>query len=111
MIWHRDVDFASQFDETRAEIPFLGLPRQVKGIDRDAVSAQAGSGIEGLETERLGGCCVYHFPDIQAHAQAQQLQFIYQGDIHASVNILQQLGHLRCCRRGDAHGAAEDRTI
>ena len=54
VIRHVGIDLSRQFNEAGAEVPFLGLPGQIERIDGDAVSAQAGSGIEGMKAKRLG---------------------------------------------------------
>ncbi len=89
----------------------LRLPRKIEGIDGDAVSAQAGAGIERLEAERLALGGFDHLPDVDAHAQAEQLELVDQRDVHAAVNVLQQLGHLRHGRRRDGDGAVEDGAV
>src|SRR5581483_1647844 len=97
VIRHGHVDFAGELDEAGAEVKLLGLPGEVERINWDAVSAQARSGVEGVKTERLGGCGLDDFPDVQPHAQAEHLQFVHQGDVDAAINILQQLGHFGSC--------------
>ena len=37
------------------EIVLAGPPGEIEGIDRDAVAAQTGPGVERREAERLGG--------------------------------------------------------
>src|SRR6266481_9748665 len=81
------------------EVVFLGFPGEIKRVNGNAVSAQPWPGIKGLEAKRLGGGCRNHFPDVDAHAQAEQLEFIDQRDIYAAVDVLQQFGHLRRRRR------------
>ncbi len=75
------------------------------------MTTQAGSGIEGMKAERLGGSGFDDFPNIQIHAQAEHLKLVDQSDVDAAVNILQQLGHLGRGGRGDGNGAMEDRTV
>jgi len=47
-----------------AEVPLLRLPRKIKRIDGNAVSAKARTGIKRMEAERLGRSGVNHFPDV-----------------------------------------------
>src|SRR6185369_1143441 len=75
------------------------------------MTSQTRSWIKRMEAERLSGCCGDDLPDVQAHAQAEQLQFIDKRDIHASVNVFEKLGHLRGSRRGNRHSATEDGSI
>src|SRR6185503_429381 len=102
---------ACQFDESRVEVPLLGLPRQIEGIDGNAVSPAARPRIKRVESERFCRSRFNHFPDVQVHPQTQELQLIYQRDIYAAVDILKQLGHLRSSRGSDLDGAVEDGSI
>ena len=70
-----------------------------------------GPGIKRMEAEGLGRGGFDDFPDIDSHAQAEQLEFVDQGDVHAAVNVFEQLGHLRRGRRGNRDDAVEDRAI
>ena len=94
MIRHIGVDFAGELDKTSAKIPFLSLPRKVKRIHGNAMSAQPGAGIKRMKAKWLGGSGVDYFPDIDAHSQTQQLEFIYERDVYAAVDVLQKFGHL-----------------
>src|SRR5580698_11547240 len=111
MVRHGGVDLPSQFDEASAEVVLLGLPGQVKRINRNAVSTQAGSGVEGMKAERLGRSRCDDFPNIQIHAQAEHLKLVDQRDVDAAVNILQQLGHLGRGGGGYGNRAMEDGTV
>ena len=91
---HTGVDFSRQFDEARVHAILPRLPGQVIGIDGDAVPAQARSGVERLEPERLGRSRLNHFPDVNAHPIGGHLQFVHQSDVHGPVDIFQQLGEL-----------------
>src|SRR5439155_17289244 len=98
MIRHGHVDLAGEFDEARSEIKSSRFPRKIEGIDRNAVATEAGPRIEGLKTKRLCRRSSDNFPNINTHSHAEQLQFIDECNIHTTVNILEQLGHLcdRC---------------
>ncbi len=61
--------------------------------------AESGPGIKRLEAKGLGGGGFDDFPDVEAHAQAEQLEFIDQRDVHAAVDIFEKLGHLGGSRR------------
>jgi hypothetical protein len=56
------------------------------------MAAQAGAGIKGHETKRLGLGRVDHFPDINAHGGVNHFQFIDQGDVDAAENVFRQFG-------------------
>ena len=110
-VGHGGVDFAGQLDEAGAEVELLGLPGEIKGIDGDAVAAQPGAGIEGLEAEGLGFGRVDDLVDVDAHPHAELLQLVDQRDIDAAVDVFQQLGHLRHRGAADRHHAAEDGAV
>ena len=73
--------------------------------------AEARSRIERMEAERLGCGGIDDLPDVQIHAQAEHLELVHERDVHAAIDVFQQLRHLRCGRRRDRNGAAEDRPI
>ena len=52
---HGFVDLAGQLDEACGTVELARSPAEVEGVDRDAVAADAGAGVEGLEAEGLGG--------------------------------------------------------
>ena len=72
------------------------------------MAAESWSGIEGLESERLGGSRANDFKDIDIHAQTEQLEFVDQRDVYATIDVLEQFGHFRRCRRRDRNYAIED---
>ncbi len=111
VIRHRGVHFAGEFDEARGEIVFARFPRKIEGIDRDAVTAEAGAGIERHEAERLGGRGVDDFPDVDAHAQAEHFQLVDQRDVDAAEDVFEQLGHFGGSRRADRNDLGDDRGV
>src|SRR5260370_41676355 len=92
---HRSIDLTRYFNKPGMKVELFGLPGKIKWINRNAVPAQPRSRIERVKAERFGGSRPNHFPDVDSHAQCQQFQLVYQSDIHASVDILQEFGHLR----------------
>ncbi len=72
-VGHAGAIGAGQLDEASAEVEFTGLPGEVEGVDRDAMAAEAGSGIEGLKAEGFGFGGVDDFVDVDAHAHAERL--------------------------------------
>src|ERR1039458_3395193 len=111
VVRHVVVDLSGKLDEAGAEIKLFGLPREIEGVNGNAMPAQAGAGVKGMKAERLGGSGRDHLPDVDVHAQAQQLEFIDQCDIDAAIDVLQQFGHLRSGRGGDRNGAIENGTV
>ena len=45
------------------------------------------------------------------HAQAEQFEFVDQGDVHAAENIFEQLGHFRGARGADRHDLRDDLRV
>jgi len=110
-VGHVGIDFAGQFDEASAEVVFLGFPGQIKGVDGDAVTAEAGSGIEGLKAEWLGLGCVDDFVNIDAHAHAELLELVDQRDVDAAIDVFKELGHLGDGGAADGDYTTEDGTV
>ena len=92
---HVGVDLGGQFDEARAVVERLHLPREVQRINRDAVTAEAGAGRELHETERFAGGRVNHLPHVHAEALAHDRQFVDHADVDHAEGVLQQFRHLR----------------
>ena len=77
------------------EVELFGLPGEIEGVNGDAVTAEAGAGIKGLEAEGLGLGGVDDLVNVDAHSHAELLELIYEGDVDAAVDVFQQLGHFR----------------
>ncbi len=78
---HVVVDLAGELDEARREVVLARLPREVVGVERDAVPAEAGAGLERLEAERLGGGGVDDLPDVDAHPVAELRELVDERDV------------------------------
>ena len=70
-----------------------------------------GPGIEGLEPEGLGGGRVDDFLDVDAHAQREQLELVDQSDVHAAVDVFEQLGHFGSRGRRNRDHTVEDGAV
>lgn len=79
----------------------LRLPAQIIGVERDAVAAETGAGIERLEAVGLAFGRVDHFPDVDAHPVAENGKLIDEADVHVAVGVLEDLLHLGDGGRGD----------
>src|SRR5206468_572762 len=110
-IGHLHIYFARKLNELGAEVVFFRFPRKVERIDRDAVTAEAGSWIERLETEWLCFRRIDYLVNIDAHSHAKLLQFVYQRDVDAAVDVLKELRHLGCSRAADSNDSPEDRAV
>ena len=75
------------------------------------MAAEAGAGIKGLEAEGLGFGCVDDLVDVDAHAHAELLELVDQGDVDAAVDVFEELGHLRDGGTADGDDAAEDAAV
>src|SRR3989442_1040610 len=51
---HRGIDFAREFNEARMDAELARHPGQVKGVNGDAMTAQAGTGVKSLKPKGLG---------------------------------------------------------
>jgi len=71
--------------------------------DGDAVTPQTRPGIEGAEAEWLGAGGADDLPDVDPHPVEQHLQLVHQGDVHAAVGVLQDLGRLGDLQARDGH--------
>ncbi len=100
---HRGVDLARKLDEARGHAVFPRLPGEVERVDRDAVPAQTGAGIEWHEAEGLGGRRVDHLPDIDAHGVVDQLQLVDESDVDGAEDVLGDLHGLGRLRVGHTH--------
>ena len=111
MVGHGNVDLPRQLDEASVEVPLFRFPREVERIHRDAVPAQTRPGLEGLKAKGFRRGSVNNFPDVNSHAQAQELELIHQGDVHAAIDVFKQLRHFRRGGRGDRHNVPENGSI
>src|SRR5580658_9069508 len=64
-----------------------------------------------MEAERLGGGGVDDLPDVEVHAQAEHFEFVDQRDVDATINIFEELRHLRRSGRRHRNSAAENSAI
>src|SRR3990170_7543865 len=95
---HVRVYLACKLYEPGREVVLPGLPGQVERVNGDAVAAEAGPRVEGLEAERF---CLRGFddlPDVDAHPVAEHLELVHHGYVDAPVDVLEELGHLRDAR-------------
>src|SRR6202012_4693949 len=85
---------------------FLGLVRDVEGVDTDAVAADQ-AGAEGQEVPlRAGG--LQNVLGVDAQAIADQGDLVDQGDVDVALRVLQHLGELGDLDRGGAMGTGGD---
>src|SRR5690606_4367757 len=103
ILGHRTVYLTGQFDKACVQAILSRFPSQVEGVNRDAMTTQAGARIVSGEAKWLGGSSIYYFKDVDAHAVRNDFHFVDQANVDGTVNVLQQLGHFRCLGRADRH--------
>ena len=64
------------------------------------MAAETGAGIERLEAVGLALGRVDHFPDVDAHAVAEDGKLVDEADVDVAVGVLEDLFHLGNGRRG-----------
>ena len=67
------------------------------GIDRDAMPADAGAGLEDVDA-RVAVGEADHFPHVDPHRVGDHRQFVGKGDVDVAEGVFGQLGHLRRAR-------------
>src|SRR5262249_32808310 len=77
------------------------LPREVEGVDRDAVSAEPGPRLEAHEAERLRRRSLHDLPDVDAHPVAELRELVDERDVDRAEDVLEQLRELRRFGRGN----------
>ena len=107
VVGHVLVDPRRQLDEVHVEVVLARFPRQVIGVDGDAVAAHQAGG-KRHEAVGFGGRRGHHLPHVQAHALAQLPHLIDQGDIDVAERVFQQFGHLGHRRRRHRHHPRRD---
>ena len=98
---HRLVDLPGELDELRVEAELARLPREVEGVDRDAVAAEPGAGLEGHEAERLRRRCLDDLPHVDVHPVAELCELVDERDVDRAEDVLEELrelGGLRATR-------------
>ena len=98
---HVRVHLPCQLDELRVEVVLPRLPRQVEGIDRDAVPAEAWARLEAHEAERLRLRRLDDLPDVEIHPFAELRELVHERDVDRAEDVLEQLGQLRRLRGRD----------
>ncbi len=109
---HALVDVVGGDDEPGGH-PELALdaPRQVRRVDREAMSADARTGAERREAERLRRGGVDRLPDVDAKRVGMDGQLVDEGDVHVAERVLEQLGQLRHPRRADGNGPLDEPPV
>ena len=81
------------------EAELARLPRQVEGVDRDAVAAETGTRAEAHEAERLRRRRVDDLPNVDRHPVAELRELVDECDVDRAEDVLEQLRQFRCLRR------------
>jgi hypothetical protein len=91
VVGHPAVDLGGELDEARLEPVQPGRPREVEGVDGNAVAAEARARVEGHEAERLGGGGLDDLPDVDVELRAHQRQLVHEADVHRPEGVLEEL--------------------
>lgn len=91
---HGLIDFSRELDEAGVDAVFAGFPGEIKGVDGDAVSAEAWAGVKGGVAKGFGGGSADDFPDIEAHAISHDFHFVDEADIDGAVDVFEEFGEL-----------------
>ena len=108
---HGHVHFAGELDEARGDAVLARLPRQVERVERNAVTAEPGAGVEAHEPEGLGLGGVEHVPHVDAHAVVDDLELVHERDVHGAEDVLGELGRFGGARRAHADDLAHRRFV
>ena len=103
VLGHGAVHLSGEFDEAGVHAEFAGFPSEVEGVDGDAVSAEAGAGVEGGEAEGFGGGGADDFPDVDVHGIGDGFEFVDEADIDGAVDVFEELAEF-----GDLAGTDGD---
>jgi hypothetical protein len=95
---HVLVDLPRELHELGVEVELARLPREVEGIDRETVAAEARPRLEAHEAERLRARRLHDLPDVDAHPVAELGELVDQGDVDGAKDVLEQLRQLGCLR-------------
>ena len=98
---HLLVHLAGELDELRVEAELARLPREVEGIDGDAVAAEARARAEAHVAERLGRGGVDDLPDVDPHPVAEDRELVDERDVDRAEDVLEQLRELGRLRAGE----------
>ena len=104
VVRHVLVDVVGELDEAEGLAGASShAPRQVRGVDRQAVTAHARSRLETHEPVRLGGGRLDHLPDVDPHTIGQHRKLVHQCDVDRAEDVLQELRQLGRLGAGHAH--------
>ena len=108
---HGGVDAAAELDELGVDAPLAGLPGQVERVDRHAVTAQAGTRIEGHEAIGLGRAGGDDLPDVYPERVTDDLELVDQRDVDAAEDVLEKLRDLGRLEAGDGHQRLDEAGV
>ena len=73
IFWHGGIYLACKFNEACMSAILARLPREIKWINGETVTAKAGARIEGHESKWLRFRSFNDFPDINPHCAINEL--------------------------------------
>ena len=105
------TSLASSTKRKRVPEPPLDAPREVRRVDRQAVAADAGTGREPHEPERLGRGRVDRRPDVDAELAGEHRELVDERDVHVAERVLEQLHQLGLAGRCHRHDLVDERAV
>ena len=108
---HLAVDLRGQLDEAGPIVERTHLPRQILGIDGNAVPSESRSGHEFHEAERLRGRRLDDLPHVHVESVRDERQLVHQRDIDGPERIFQDLDHLRGLGGRDRHHRVDEALV
>ena len=108
---HLGVDLRSELDETRPVVERAHLPRQIVGVDRDAVPSEPGSGCELHEAEGFRGRRFDHLPHVHVEPIGDERNLVHESDVHGPEGVLQDLDHLRRLGGRNRHHGVDETVV
>src|SRR5262249_8109487 len=91
--------------------PTFRSPGQVRRVDWQAVAADAWSGLEAHETERLRRRRVDGTPDVDVEVVCEHRQLVHERNVDVAERILEQLGELGLLRTRRDPSTVDERVV
>src|ERR1700686_3992840 len=109
---HTAGDLVRELDEAKtvAELPFAP-PREIRGVDWEAVTARPRTRGEPHETEGLGCGRVDRRPDVDAEVAREHRELVDERDVHVAEGVLEQLGELGLAGRRHRYDLVDDAPV
>src|SRR5262249_40992999 len=108
---HRGIYLLGERDKLRIEAMLPSLPREVMGVERNAVAADSGAREKRHEAEGLRRGGADNFPSVDAERIAKTRHFVCHADIYRAKGVFPQLARFSHARRGNRMDLVYDLSI